>query len=172
MNSSLLSFRGKGGNFPSSFMICLTMTDILVSLTEKIRQWLQQICPAITTQYFSRLSSAPAILELWLIYIKTQLCNISPLFFISDSFAMPDAWLCGLRSNLNKTQSIILRGRMQFLPYFFFSLSLSLSLSLALSRYWQVMRDLDLIQHPSESCFYLWKLSSDKVLFQGYLKLM
>ena len=84
--------------------------------------------------------------------------NSAIFFFIfrADSFAMPDAWLCGLRSNLNKTHSIILRGRMQFL-----SLSLPILTSYARSR-------LDSAQYRAVFLPLKAELNPDKVLFQGY----
>ena len=110
------------------------MTDILVSLTEKIRPWLPHIptslrhAPCYYNSIFLQIdfysSNTEVLIDLY------QNSAIFLLYFLSDSFAMLDAWLCGPRSNLNKTHSIILRGKMQFL---FLSLPLSRSLSLPFS---------------------------------------
>ena len=84
------------GDFPPSFMICLTMTDILVSLTEKIRQWLQDICPCYYNSIFLQIdfysSNTEVLIDLY------QNSAIFLLYFLSDSFC--NAWCLVVWSSL------------------------------------------------------------------------
>ena len=82
-----------------------------------IRPWLHDICPSYHNSIFPEIefysSNTGVLIDLY------QNSAIFLLYFLSDSFALPAALQqCGLRSNLNKTLSIILRGRMQFLSLF------------------------------------------------------
>ena len=79
--------------------------------------WLHDICPSYHNSIFPEIefysSNTGVLIDLY------QNSAIFLLYFLSDSFALPAALQqCGLRSNLNKTLSIILRGRMQFLSLF------------------------------------------------------